>query len=1054
MLRELLPQSEAKDTFSTLFLNIDGNQTNFDHFSAELAQTDTHFSVIAIAETNIDDTNKNLYKLGGDYSSVYLSKLQNKVKGSGLGMYINNKLNFSLMGEITQAGTSMESLFVKITNTEQPITVGVIYRSPNCSSGEFITELGNLIAKLPTANTYIMGDFNFNMFNEKSTDNSKFEEEFVSNGFFPLISLATNRVPGCNSTCIDNIYTNQNPEKVIASGQALGKISTHSTIFQVSDVKMSLIDSASANKIKIEYEYNKANILKFQEALSKTVSTNDWPIKSLENLVEVVQRCIDDTCKLEKPKTTKRNSINNPWISPAITESIVQNDRLYEKWAKTRTKKLIDGNVDLRTEQKKYQSRLRWLIKHAKSRYYLDKFEKFRTNRKKTWKLINEVRGKDKTEMKASFVIDNERIVCRRLIADKFNSYFVNLPGNLNKAAYSKKPLDEFPSFQDFLSPACEKSIFLEECTPTEIARIIQDLESGKSSDIPIMLIKASKNIISYTVSRLYNDCIELGTFPDILKISRITPIFKKGNKELLENYRPVSTLPIFGKIFEKIIYSRLYRFFTANNVLSDHQFGFRKGHSTGHALHYSVEIVKNATSARKHALGIFIDLSKAFDTLDHSILLNKLEHYGVRGVANGLIRSYLSNRQQYTSLLGEKSELLPIIYGVPQGSVLGPLLFLLYINDIVNCISDGSIKLVLYADDTNIFIIGDDKKTLVTKANAILETVNDFMKSNLLHINIGKCCFMHFEPKFPIRNKNGLEFKDPTENTEMQNSVELDEIPDLMIDGTVISEVSSARFLGVVIDNKLSWQPQIEALLKRLRSASGSLKRIRHNIPKEYYKSIYYSLFESHLSYCITVFGKANRSLTDRLFITQKHCMRILFGDLEKYIDKFKTCARTRPLESQRLGQDFFRRENTKPLFYEQGILSFDNLYNYYLVLETAKTLRSRIPHLLYRTYTLSSRGNENIMLARNNAGYYIDSRLPLWNSCVKTIAKDIKICSISIPLLKTSLKDCLLQIQNAFDKFEWYRNINSEFATASKIKYVPKPVIMRADLDEDSPH
>ena len=292
---------------------------------------------------------------------------------------------------------------------------------------------------------------------------------------------------------------------------------------------------------------------------------------------------------------------------------------------------------------------------------------------------------------------------------------------------------------------------------------------------------------------------------------------------------------------------------------------------------------------------------------------------------------------------------------------------------------------------------------------------------------------------------KSGLEFIDPSKNddndSEVESSIELDEIPDLMINGTVISEVSSVKFLGVVIDNKLSWQPQIEALLKRLRSASGSLKRIRHNLPKGYYKSVYFSLFESHLSYCITVFGKANRSLTDRLFITQKHCMRILFGDLDKYIDKFKTCARTRPMESQRLGQDLFKRENTKPLFYKQGILSFYNLYNYYLILETAKTLKTSIPHILYQKYTLSGRGNENIMLARSGTGFYINSRLTLWNSCIKTIANDVKIFFISIPLLKSSLKECLLQIQNAFDKYEWYRNINSEFATASKIQYVPKP-------------
>ena len=274
----------------------------------------------------------------------------------------------------------------------------------------------------------------------------------------------------------------------------------------------------------------------------------------------------------------------------------------------------------------------------------------------------------------------------------------------------------------------------------------------GKASDLPVTAVKQCTSILSPVLTLYFNHFMREGIFPDILKIGRITPIYKnKGSKLNFNNWRPISILPIFGKIFEKIIYKRLYSFLTSQNLIYSKQFGFRKGHSTSHALNHSVNFLTEAVANKKHTIGIFIDLSKAFDTIDHNKLLTKLDIYGIRGTAGALIESYISTRKQYTTFDNEKSDHEVVVYGVPQGSVLGPLLFLLYINDIVNCSTDG--EFVLYADDTNIFVVGPSKAEVFRKANAVIKRVQSYMLSNLLHINTTKCHYMYFKPNIHSRN-------------------------------------------------------------------------------------------------------------------------------------------------------------------------------------------------------------------------------------------------------------------------------------------------------------
>ena len=561
-----------------------------------------------------------------------------------------------------------------------------------------------------------------------------------------------------------------------------------------------------------------------------------------------------------------------------MINAIAKRDRLYHKWKKTVSNRCSSGNPEFYEEYRKYRNILSNLIKKSKTDYYNAVFSSSQGDKKKTWKLINSLRGKCKQSLSSTFDIDNKHISCRKTIANKFNSYFSSLAKNLNKNIDLNK--ENVPIFQSYLPKPQQQSLFLSDTSTDEIICIIKELKNGKSSDIPITVIKRVKEIIAPHLCKLFNSCISTGTFPSCLKLGKITPIHKKGPKNEISNYRPVSTLPIFGKIFEKIIYDRLFSFAADRKILSDTQFGFRKKYSTSHAINYSVNLIKQFQLNGKDIIGIFIDLSKAFDTINHATLMTKLERYGIRGIPYDLIKSYLSDRYQVVNIDGTLSEREAVQYGVPQGSVLGPLLFLIYINDLQNSFTSSNVKFVLYADDTNIFVACNTVEESILLANKVLSHVRAYMLCNMLHINLDKSCFMHFS-----NNSNSNTFKDKNENDISETGRNKSKVSNnklnriLVIGDSQIPEVDSVKFLGVTFDRGLSWDKHTENLYKRLKCAIAVIKRIKPCITEENFKTLYYTLFESHLLYGISAWGGICHRRLEKVFrTTEKMYSHILW--------------------------------------------------------------------------------------------------------------------------------------------------------------------------------
>ena len=318
-------------------------------------------------------------------------------------------------------------------------------------------------------------------------------------------------------------------------------------------------------------------------------------------------------------------------------------------------------------------------------------------------------------------------------------------------------------------------------------------------------------------------------------------------------NYRPISLLSIFSKITEKLMYKRLYNFLEIHKVLYHLQFGFRASHSVNHALISMTESIKNSLDNKKFGCGIFLDLQKAFDTVNHQILLDKLEHHGIRGTALAWFRSYLSNRSQYVSVNGCSSNHLNITCGVPQGSVLGPLLFLIYINDLPN--SSSKLSFYLFADDTNIYFESQSLISLQKVVNTELKHVKKWLDANKLALNVDKTNFVIFHSP--------------------QNS--LNDTVIIKIGNQYVKQAKYVKFLGILLDENLSWKYHLSELNKKLSRTCGIFFKVRHLLPTTVLISLYNSLFSSFLQYGVIVWGLTYDTHIKPIYLLQKKVVRAI---------------------------------------------------------------------------------------------------------------------------------------------------------------------------------
>jgi hypothetical protein len=518
--------------------------------------------------------------------------------------------------------------------------------------------------------------------------------------------------------------------------------------------------------------------------------------------------------------------------------------RLYKRYKK-------NTNVDNFNNYKKISNNLKSLLRRAKQSYYANKVITYNNDPKKLWRTIYTIiGGSSDNDLPTTFNLGGTNSSNLPEITNAFNNYFATIGTSL---AASTPPCNT--TFNSYLRGPYQDTFVLYPTSHIEIINIVNDFDNKSSAgidEIPVFLVKRSINFIAGPLAHICNLSFSTGKFPNQLKIAMICPIYKKGAKNDIVNYRPISILPTFSKIIEKLVNNRLVNFTVQRNILNNHQFGFRAGFSTSMALLEFCDKISESVDRKLFVIGIFIDLQKAFDTVNHKILLEKLSFYGVRGLALEWFKDYISNRIQCTKIKDKFSSMMSITCGVPQGSILGPLLFILFINDIKNC--SNLLHFILFADDTNALYSSNNFSDLTFVVNAELQKLHLWFLSNKLSINEDKCCYMLF----------GNKIKDS-------------ECPNVQINNFNLKRVKATKFLGVHIDDKLNWNTHIWETSKTISRNLGILNKVKYSLPDDVLLNLYFTLIFPHLTYGIVSWGSASEHKLNYLFLRQKRALRII---------------------------------------------------------------------------------------------------------------------------------------------------------------------------------